>query len=73
MKNYLLERGIVGAASLLPNQDPSPGSGRLSSKTEGKPPANLKSSLASWCAPIIVLMVVVMLCFAVAAVLLGEK
>lgn len=73
MKNYLLNRGVVGVVSLLPSQNPSSGSDRQSSQAAGKPSANLKSSLASWCAPIIVFLAVIMLGFAVAAILLGDK
>jgi len=73
MKNYLLNRGVVGIASLLSNQDPSPGSDRRPSEPAGKPSTNLKSALASWCAPIIVFLAVIMLGFAVAAILLGDK
>ncbi len=73
MKNYLLSRRVVGVASLLPDQNPSAGRDRPSSQVVGKPSTNLRSSFASWCAPIIVFLAVIMLGFAVAAVLLGEK
>ena len=73
MKNYLLNRGVVGVASLLPSQNPSSGSDRPSGEAKGKPSTNLKSSFASWCAPIVVLLAVIMMGFAVAAILLGDK
>ncbi len=73
MKDYLLNRGVVGVASLLPSQDPPSGSDRRSGEAPGKPVTNLKSSLASWCAPIIVVLAVIMMGFALAAILLGDK
>ena len=73
MKHGLLQGGIVAVASLLPNQDFSPGSARRSGKVAAKRSASPRSSFANWCPLIIVLGVVIMLGLAVAAILLGEK
>ena len=68
MKNDLLNQG-ANSASLLPDRDGSPRPGKVA----GGPTTNLKSSLVSWCAPVIGVLVVIMMGFAVAAILLGDK
>ena len=73
IKNSLPIPGVAAVASFAPNHEPLPGSDRRSGEITGKPSPNPKSSLASWCATIVVFMAVIIMGLAVAAVLLGDK
>lgn len=70
--DYLLSR-VALVVSLLPDQNLSPGSNQQPNDNSGKPSTSFVSSRTSWYAPVIVLIVFIMMCFAVAAILLGEK
>jgi type IV secretory pathway VirB2 component (pilin) len=73
MKIYLLNRHLGSLASLHASQDASPQGNPPPGDNTGKPLTKVKAWLSYWCAPIIVVLAIITMGFALAAILLGDN